>query len=346
MHDDISLSGVSTAARATLGQTVQDLKGPKTRALGPSVGDGLQTLGSAMPNRILGPTAPQGRTETSLRPAETSPGDQSLHPVATSLGPTMPVDKQSKTRGLAVSQLQGVESYGPAVHQSTYGAALATEGLRNQKPVGKDVSKNLGPDSASAQQSQQAQIYGHGSDGSDGLEVRYREALASGAHRAQSLGPQLHVGQENIHHGPVTAQTQREKAYQLSLSQSQGARRFRFSVPQEQGTNTYFSAVTNRQGVREDTNGLRTSGSPSAVGKEDHSYGSATLHVQNVESYGPMSPDVDSVSALGQESQRHAADHQDAKHLSRVNPEVKMPKALDIPMQTGRNTQPANTGKY
>lgn len=363
MHDDISLSGLSTAdlggpEMAKLGQTVQDLKREKSRALGPSYGRDT-TLEPEIPSmrrtNVLGATV----SETGLRPAVLPTGRdvKSLDPVvkSSSLGPVTPLDKQSKR--LAVSQAQVGESYEPMVSErrgtARFGAILVTGGARQKLPLNKDNIRSLGSTSSlihrardydsSMQQNQRAKNCGSPSDLSDVLEINRHELLGS---ETQSLVPQPHVGKDSKLLAGATPQAQEERTYGLPSSQTQDVRGSIFSLPQGPATRNYFSAVADRQGVKElvaeDTNEPTIRGT---VAVETRSRASLNLHVQGRRSYAPVIPGASETQSLGiasvqgQEGKDFTADVQKAKHLPHAEHEVSKSKALSIPPQTGRNTQ-------
>lgn len=367
MHDDISQSGVSVpdsggSARATPGQgVVRDLMGGRSRVLSTPLGKGGKFLGAAVPDaersKSLGAAAPQLQAQKSFRSAVPSPGEEfkSLDPAvklqrAASLGP---LDKQRKSPGLAVSQAQAGESYGPAVLQrkgtTNYGAALEAGSLKPQKPqmpVGKDNSKS--PASVQEQsargygsilQNQGAQSYGRARDVPDEMKIKHLGFLASEAQRVQSLGPQVPVAKESKSPGPATPQGQGGKSYQLPLSQSQGAKSYGVSPPQGQRAKNYLSAGSDLQGIKD---------LGPVAGKESQNFGSAAFNAQGVESYRPVIPDgkgtknIAAVSAGRQASNSYGPYGQEAKTLPRVEPDVTGSKSLGSPMQSGRNTQAAN----
>lgn len=373
MHDDISLSGVSTAdlggpEMANLGQGVQDLKREKSRALGPSYRRDRTLepeMSSMRRTNVLGATAPELQTETGFRPAVLPPGREvkSLDPVvkSSSLGPMTPLDKQSKS--LAVSQAQVGENYEPMVSErrgtASLGAILVTGGVRQKLPLDKDNIRSLGSTSSqvqrargydsSRQQNQQAKNCGSTGDLSDVLEINLHELLGT---ETQSLVPQPHVGKGSKHLGRSTPQAQEERTYRLPSSQTQDVRGSIFPLPQGQATRNYLSAAADRQGVKdlvaEDTNRPRIRGT---VVVESRRRGALNLQVPRRRSYGPVIPGASEIQSLGiasvegQEGKDFTADVQEAKHLPHAEREVIKSKALSIPGQTGRNTQATSKSK-
>ncbi|XP_044037006.1 fibroin heavy chain isoform X2 [Siniperca chuatsi] len=363
----VSTTDLGGPEMANLGQAVQDLKREKSRAVGPSYGK-RDSLGHEMPsmrkNNIFGPTAPELQAETGFRPAVLPPGREvkSLDPVVTSssLGPMTPLDKQSKSLGLAVSQAQGRETYEPTFSErrgtASHGATLATGSVRQQLPLDKDNIRSLGFASSqvqsardydsSIQQKQRAQNCGSTSDLSDILGINRHELLGSETQRIQSLVPQPHVGKNSKHLGHATTQAQGERTYRLA--QTQDVRSNIFSLPQSQATRNYLSVVADRQGIKDlglvakDTKGPRILGT---VAVENRSHGSPNLQVQGEGSYGPVIPGSSGAQSLGitpvegQIPKGFTAGGQKAKHLSHAERDITKSKALSIPGQTGRNIQ-------
>lgn len=373
MHDDISLSGVSTAdlggpEMANLGQGVQDLKREKSGALGPSYGRDRTLepeMSSMRRTNVLGATAPELQAETGFRPAVLPPGREvkSLDPVvkSSSLGPMTPLDKQSKS--LAVSQAQVGESYEPMVSErrgtASLGAILVTGGVRQKLPLDKDNIRSLGSTSSqvqrargydsSRQQNQRAKNCGSNSDLSDVLEINLHELLGT---ETQSLVPRSHDGKGSKHLGRSSPQAQEERTYRLPSSQTQDVRGSIFPLPQGQATRNYLSAAADRQGVKdlvaEDTNRPRIRGT---VVVESRRRGALNLQVPRGRSYGPVIPGASEIQSLGiasvegQEGKDFTADVQEAKHLPHAEREVTKSRALSIPGQTGRNTQATSKSK-
>lgn len=174
MHDDISLSGVSTAnlggpEMANLGQTFQDLK-----RLGPSYGTLEPEKSSMMTTNVLGATVP----ETGFRPAALPPGREvkSLDPVvkSSSLGPVTPLDKQSKR--LALSGAQAGDGHGPMLSERRGTASLgATRSLGSASSL---PQRSRDYDS-SRKQNQWAKNCGSISDSSGVLKINRHELLGS-----------------------------------------------------------------------------------------------------------------------------------------------------------------------
>ncbi|XP_056256569.1 spidroin-1 isoform X1 [Seriola aureovittata] len=345
----VSAADLGGPELAGLGQAVQDLKREKSRALAPLYGKHDRTLGPEIPvgrGSVLGPAEPElqaGREAKGLGPVIKS----------SSLGSTMPLDKPSKTLGLAVSQARGGESYEPMVlkRKSTTGrgATLAAGGVRQQLPLKKDIGSLSSASSrvqsakdydSSIHQNRRAKNCGSTSD----LEINQHELLGSET-QSQSLVPRPHLGKDGRHLGHETPQAQTEKTYPLPLTQTQDLGGNIVSLPTGQGTRNYLSAAADRQGVRDlglvtkDTNGFRIRGT---VAVENRSHGSLNLQVQGRGSHGPVIPHASGTQSLGiasvegQEAKSFTAGTQERKGIYH---DAKEPKALTVPRQTERSNR-------
>ncbi|XP_059203214.1 fibroin heavy chain isoform X2 [Centropristis striata] len=333
---------------ANLGQHVSDLKREKSRALGLLNGD--RTFGPEMPNMRKGNilTATEIQTETGFRPSALPHGREikSLNPLvkASHLGPRTAHDNLSKGLGL-VTQVQGGESYDPTLLErrdsASHGASLAAGGLRQQLPHNNDNIRSLGYASSqvqsardydsSIQHNRRTPNCGSTRDLSEALRVNHHELLGSETQRTQGLLPQ------------ANPQAQGERTHQRPLSQTHDGRSNIFSLSQSQGTGDYLSAAADGQGVKDlvakEKSGSRIRGT---VAVESQGPG---FQAQGGGSYGPVIPvttgtqSVGIASVEGQEVKGFTADGQKTKHLSQAERDVKVPKALSIPGQTGRNTQ-------
>ncbi|XP_047428558.1 keratin, type I cytoskeletal 9 isoform X2 [Mugil cephalus] len=348
--------GVSSAdlggpEMASLGRAAQDLKREKFRALGDLYRKQEGRLGPEMPNmrriNILGPTVPELHAEREAKSI-----DPLIH--SPSLGPTTPLD--GKMHGLSVSQAQGVKSNDPAVSRRkgtvSHEAAMATGSVQTQMPVDKDNIRSLGAASSRVQNAgdhrssiQQAQNCASPIDLSDVLKINHDEFMGSETQMTHGLLPRSNVGKESKHLGSAITETQKEKTDQLPLSQAQDVRGNVHSAPQSQGSTSYLSVVADKQGVKglvtEDTNGFR-----GTISVEHHSRGSASLQIQAGGRYGPVIPGASGTQSLGipsvgggQGAQDLTADGQDVKHHSQAEHDVFKLKTLQMPGQTGRNTQ-------
>ncbi|XP_040918940.1 fibroin heavy chain [Toxotes jaculatrix] len=227
----VSAADLGGPLLASLGQAVQDLKTEKSRALASLHGKRDTTLGPQMPfgrGSILGPSAPELQAGGEVK---------SLDPIvkSSSLGSTIPFDKQGKNLGLAVSQAQGGGRCEPKVlkrkSSTSHGATLAAGGVRQQLPLRTDNIRSLGSASSQAQsardydsfiqQNQRVPNCGSTSDLSDVLKINHHELLGSETQRIQSLVPRPHLGKDSKHLGHATPQAQGQKSHPLPLSQTQ-----------------------------------------------------------------------------------------------------------------------------
>lgn len=350
MHADISLPGVSAEhlvgpEMTSQGQAVQDLKREKIR--------GLDSFGKQ--GRMHAPEIPDMRKGSTLRPTtpelhagkEVKSFDSTVQ--SSSLGHTTPTDQE--------------QSNHPAIPKRkmapNHEAILGAGGPRRQLPVDKDNIQSLGSYSSqsardydsSKRENQRVENCGSPINLSDVLE---NNRLGSGIQKGQSSVAQPHVGEELRHLGSTTSQTEKDKTSRLPFSEAEDVRRRIYATPLDQRIRDYFSAVADRQRVKgllaENANGIRIRGT---VTVQDGRYSTANLPAKGGRRYGAVIPgtsgtlSVGSASnrADGQEAPGFIGDDQSAKQNSQTEHDVKKPKALPIPGQTGRNAQTPSKSK-
>lgn len=319
MHADISLPGVSAEhlvgpEMASQGQAVQDLKREKIRGLDSFGKQEVKSFDSTVQSSSLGHTTPTDQ-------------GQSNHPA-------IPKRKMAPN------------------HEVILGAG----GPRRQLPVDKDNIQSLGSYS-----SQSARDYDSSKRENQRVEncgspinLLENNRLGSGIQKGQSSVAQPHLGEELRHLGSTTSQKEKDKTSRLPFSEAEDVRRRIYATPLDQRIRDYFSAVADRQRVKgllaENANGIRIRGT---VTVQDGRYSTANLPAKGGRRYGAVIPgtsgtlSVGSASnrADGQEAPGFNGDDQSAKQNSQTEHDVKKPKALPIPGQTGRNAQTPSKSK-
>ncbi|CAI5676245.1 unnamed protein product [Oreochromis niloticus] len=324
---------------ASQGQAVQDLKREKIR--------GLDSFGKQ--GRMHAPEIPDMRKGSTLGPTtpELHAGKEvkSCDPtvLSSSLGHTTPTD-QGQSKHPAIPKRKVAPN-----HEAILGAG----GPRRQLPVDKDNIQSLGSYSSqsardydsSKRESQRVENCGSPIDLSDVLE---NSRLGSGIQKGQSSVPQTHVGEELRHLGSTTSQKEKDKTSRLPFSEAEDVRRRIYATPLDQRIRDYFSAVADRQRVKgllaENANGIRIRGT---VTVQDGRYSTANLPAKGGRRYGAVIPGTSGTLSVGMASNRadgqeapgFIGDGQSAKQNSQTEHDVRKPKALPIPGQTGRNAQ-------